>query len=97
MKNNKVAKELIKIAKSLFSSDSFDLNLAKDIGLKLPKGVWQDYDPEQIKMGIEVEFEHFAEINEKTRKLAAIIAANHLDEMPDYYTALKKMESEHGV
>ena len=43
----------------------------------------------QLKMGIAIEKEHT-----KDRDLAADIALQHLDEFPDYYTKLKKMESD---
>ena len=45
------------------------------------------YDPKQLAMGIEVEKEHlpYPSIAEK-------IAKDHLAELPDYYTRLKKME-----
>ncbi len=46
------------------------------------------YDPEQIKMGIEVEKEHT-----DCPHIAKEIAKDHLAELPDYYTRLKQMES----
>ena len=46
-----------------------------------------DYDPEQVKMGIEVEKEHTTD-----PKVAETIARHHLAEDPKYYTKLKKME-----
>ena len=46
-----------------------------------------DYDPEQLKMGIEVEKEHTT-----IEGVAEIIARHHLSEDPVYYTKLKKME-----
>jgi hypothetical protein len=49
----------------------------------------QDADPEQLKMGVEVEKEHTT--NEDTAKR---IALDHLAEISDYYTRLKKMEDE---
>lgn len=45
-----------------------------------------DYDPSQLKMGIEVEKEHTND-----SKLAEIIAKHHLAEDPQYYTKIKKM------
>jgi hypothetical protein len=42
----------------------------------------------QLKMGISIEHEHT-----KNKDLATDIALQHLDEIPDYYTRLKKMES----
>lgn len=49
----------------------------------------EDFDPEQIRMGIEIEKEHTAD-PEKARE----IAMDHLKEDPEYYTHLKKMEME---
>ena len=42
----------------------------------------------QLKMGIPIEHEHT-----KDKVLATDIALQHLDEIPDYYTRLKKMEA----
>lgn len=50
------------------------------------------YDPEEIKMGIEVEKEHHDHI-----PIRKSIALAHLAEIKDYYTRLKKMEKEAGV
>ena len=51
-----------------------------------------EYDSKELVMGIEVEKEHlpYPSIAEK-------IAKDHLAEIPDYYTRLKKMEKEGGV
>lgn len=56
------------------------------------KGFTGSYDREQLRMGTKVEMEHttIPLISEK-------IAKDHLAEIPDYYTRLKKMESEAGV
>ena len=48
-----------------------------------------DFDQKELKMGIEVEMEHTDD-----RKLAREIAMDHLMEIPDYYTRLKKMEKD---
>jgi len=46
------------------------------------------YDKKELAMGIIIEQEHTAQKN-----IAKIIAKHHLNEFPDYYTRLKKMES----
>lgn len=46
------------------------------------------YDPEELKKGIEVELEHT-----NYRAIATIIAKHHLAEDKEYYTKLKKVES----
>ena len=46
-----------------------------------------EFDPEQLAMGIEVEMEHTGD-----KTLATKIAMDHLVEFPNYYTALAKME-----
>lgn len=48
-----------------------------------------DFDPEQLRMGIEVEMEHTA-----SRKVAREIAMDHLKEDPRYYTKLKRVHKE---
>ncbi len=50
------------------------------------------YNPKQLKMGIEVEREHTSD-----PRIAERIAKDHLAEIPDYYTRLAKMEKEAGV
>jgi len=49
----------------------------------------EDVDPDELKMGMDVELEHtqFAIVARK-------IALDHLAEIPDYYTRLKEMEEE---
>lgn len=56
------------------------------------KGFSGSYDPKQLKMGIQVEYEHtnYTLISEK-------IARDHLAEIPDYYTRLAEMEKAAGV
>lgn len=48
-----------------------------------------EYDPEELKLGIEVEREHT-----NYKAIATIIAKQHLNEDPKYYTKLKKTHSE---
>lgn len=48
----------------------------------------EDFDPEALAMGIQVEFEHTNDID-----LAREIAMDHLAEDPDYYKKLAEMES----
>ena len=51
--------------------------------------VEKDADPKELKMGIKVEMEHTDD-----PAVAKIISLDHLSEIPDYYTRLKKMEEE---
>ena len=46
-----------------------------------------EYINQQVKLGIKVEQEHTSSMHD-----AKITALQHLDEFPDYYTRLKKME-----
>lgn len=48
-----------------------------------------DVNANELKMGIEIELEHTQD-----RKIAKEIALDHLAELPDYYTRLKRMERE---
>jgi DNA-directed RNA polymerase alpha subunit len=79
-----------------FSSDK-----AKQIGDAL--GIdWCKYDVEQFRMGLEVELEH-GFIDPKTNVtnddplFTGKIASAHLNEFPDYYTRLAKMEEEADI
>lgn len=48
-----------------------------------------EYDSKELAMGIEVEHEHT-----KNNIIAKLIARDHLSEIPNYYTLLKKMEKQ---
>jgi len=58
--------------------------------MKLP--IMKSYDLKQLKMGTKIEMEHTDD-----KLLAEKIAKDHLDEIPDYYTRLIKMEKEAEV
>lgn len=45
------------------------------------------FDPKQLEIGTDTELEH-TDSNESAKE----IAKDHLSELPDYYTRLKKME-----
>ena len=60
---------------------------------------WSVYDIEQFRMGLEVELEHgmadpVTNVTNDDLTMTAKIALAHLKEIPDYYTRLKKMETE---
>ena len=68
-------------------------DVEKTAGRAQDKGITEeDVDSEELKMGIEVELEH-TEDRAKAKK----IALDHLAEIKDYYTRLKKMEAAGGV
>ena len=76
----------------------FSVEEAKEIGESL--GIdWSKFDVEQFRMGMYVELEHGTKdpktnvINDEPM-LAGKIALAHLNEFPDYYTRLEKMEKE---
>ena len=52
-----------------------------------PKNYLDQYDYEQVAMGIDVEMEHT-----DNPEIALYIVFNHLDEFPDYYSRLEEME-----
>lgn len=71
---------------------------AKRIGEEL--GIdWSKFDVRQFLMGLNVELEHGL-VNPKTNVtnddeiMTGKIALAHLNEFPDYYTRLEKMEKE---
>jgi hypothetical protein len=70
----------------------FSTKQAREIGDEM--GVsWDKYDIEEFRMGLEVETEH-QDITKGDSVMTGKIALAHLKELPDYYTKLKKMESE---
>jgi len=76
----------------------FTKDEAKQIGDKI--GVdWKKYDLEQFRMGLAVELEHgkhdpFTNVTQDDPIITGKIALAHLNEFPDYYTRLEKMEKE---
>jgi len=71
---------------------------AKKIGEKL--GIdWTRFDVEQFRYGMDVELEHgtqdsATDVTGDDPLVTGKIALAHLNEFPDYYTRLKKMEEE---
>lgn len=80
-------------AKQYFSESE-----AKKYGEKL--GIdWSKFDIKQFQMGMDVELEHgsrdpHTDVSGNDPLTTAKIALAHLNEFPDYYTRLLKMEKE---
>ena len=80
------------------SKKSFSFDEAKKIGEQL--GIkWDKFDIEQFRIGMDVELEHgirdsFTNVTENDSLVTGKIALAHLNEFPDYYTRLAKMEKE---
>jgi len=80
------------------SKKRFTSEEAKQIGEKL--GIdWSKFDIEQYRMGLDVELEHGAvdqhtDVTHDNPIMTGKIALAHLNEFPDYYTRLDKMEKE---
>ena len=76
----------------------FTLEQAKAIGEQL--GIrWETFDPEQFRVGLEVELEHgtvnpTSNVTNDDPLMTGKIAWAHLAEFPDYYTRLARMEAE---
>jgi len=64
---------------------------AEDIGNAL-KVDWAKIDLEQFRIGLEVELGH-KNVTGGDLKLTGMIALAHLEEIPDYYTRLRRMEA----
>jgi hypothetical protein len=86
-------KGIIMIDKKRFSSGE-----ARRIGEML--GInWSKFDVEQFRMGLDVELEHgninpHTNVTDNDPVMTGKIALAHLNEFPDYYTRLDKMEKE---
>ena len=76
----------------------FTAKEAKAIGEKL--GIdWSKFDVKQFHMGVNVELEHGrrspkTNVTNDDPLITGKIALAHLNEFPDYYTRLHKMEKE---
>ena len=77
---------------------SFTTEQAKEIGEQI--GIkWGKFDVEQFRMGMDVELEHGTidsntNVTDDDPLTTGKIALAHLNEFPDYYTRLDKMEKE---
>lgn len=77
---------------------SFTAEEAKKIGEQL--GIdWVNFDVEQFRMGMDIELEHglidpITNVTNSDPLTTGKIALAHLNELPDYYTRLAKMEAE---
>ena len=82
----------------MVQSKHFTVEEAKRIGETL--GInWNKFDVEQFRMGLDVELEHGkrdpnTNVTQDDEVLTGKIALAHLNEFPDYYIRLQKMESE---
>lgn len=79
---------------------SFTSEEAKEIGEKL-NIKWDKWDVEQFRMGMDVELEHgtvdpTTNVTNDDPLMTGKIALAHLNEIPDYYDRLEKMEQEAG-
>lgn len=79
--------------KKTFSNDEIE-EVSKALGI-----TWDKFDSEQFKAGLVVELEHgsrcmLTNVTDDNPLITGKIALAHLNEFPDYYTRLKKMENE---
>ena len=78
------------------SEKKFSADDAKEIGEKI--GIdWSKFDVEQFRRGMDVELEHGTvdantNVTNDDPLATGKIALAHLNELPDYYTRLDKME-----
>jgi hypothetical protein len=76
----------------------FTAEEAKKVGEAL--GIdWSEFDVEQFRAGMDVELEHgrrdpHTDVTHDDPITTGKIALAHLNEFPDYYTRLEKMEKE---
>jgi len=78
----------------------FSAQEAKKIGDELGIG-WDKFDVDQFKRGMDIELEHglcdlSTNVSNDDPVITGKIALAHLNEIPDYYDRLEKMEEEAG-
>ncbi|MFA4833775.1 MAG: DUF5661 family protein [Patescibacteria group bacterium] len=69
-------------------------NIGEALGIK-----WDKFDVEQFRAGLDVELEHglvsqHTNVTNSDSLITGKIALAHLNEFPDYYTRLEKLEKE---
>jgi len=80
------------------SKKSFSVDEAKSVGEQL--GItWDKFDVDQFRQGMDVELEHglvdgHTNVSNDDSLITGKIALAHLNEFPDYYDRLEKMEEE---
>lgn len=80
------------------SKEKFSAEEAKEVGDKL--GIkWNMFDINQFRRGMDVELEHGTidsntNVTDDDPLMTGKIALAHLNELPDYYDRLEKMEVE---
>ena len=80
---------------------NFTAEEAKKIGDRL--GImWDKFDVDQFRIGMDVELEHglrdpSTNVSNDDPMITGKIALAHLNEIPDYYDRLEKMEEGAGV
>jgi len=90
---NNIIEEVDMTSKKHFTAEE-----ARQIGESL--GIdWSKFDVEQYRMGLDVELEHGlvdpgTNVTNNDPTMTGKIALAHLNEFPDYYTRLEKMEKE---
>jgi hypothetical protein len=82
----------------MVAKQHFTTEQAQKIGDRLDID-WHLFDVEQFRMGLDIELEHglsdpSTNVTDDDSTLTGKIALAHLNEFADYYTRLKKMESE---
>ena len=82
-------------ARSGFTSDEAR-RVGEQIGIDWDSA---SFDVEQLRRGLEVELEHglrdlFTNVSDDDPVVTGKIALAHLNEFPDYYTRLERMEEE---
>ena len=80
------------------AKNNFSVEEAKTIGESLDVD-WSKFDAEQFRRGLDVELEHGTRspktnITNDDSIVTGKIALAHLNEFPDYYTRLDKLEKE---
>lgn len=80
------------------SKRHFTSEKAKEIGEAL-RITWDKFDVEQFRSGLDVELEHglvdpHTNVTGDDPMVTGKIALAHLNEFPDYYTRLERMEKE---
>ena len=87
-----IIKKFMETKKSFTAEEA--VLIGEQLGIK-----WDKFDVEQFRMGLDVELEHgtispYTNVTDDGPIMTGKIALAHLNEFPDYYDRLEKLENE---
>jgi hypothetical protein len=97
MKRSEFRKVIREVLDEIFTEELQSITTEDAYNAAEKLGVKGQVDIEELRKGMEVEQEHSKSLGKGDKLTLAKIAIDHLNELPDYYTRLDKMEKKSEV